>query len=192
MKRKLPSNICTIYFSHAHHTHIHLMSCFCLCFIDQNCPADPNVVFRCTKLFPIGPELSSTAQPVCWQQNTRLQNLDRKENLSDEYFQIRPKPGLKPRVYFSVFDIAWNVPLAPDCEWFYNSAFVTVATWTPLEAQQCLQVSLTMRFMIIRIMNTSLFVILGPQRKRGASGQIKKPPVEATAWCYTGTRYGWI
>ena len=41
-------------------------------------------------------------------------------------------------------------------------------------------------------MNTSSFVILGPQRKRGASGQIKKPPVEATAWCYTGTRYGWI
>ena len=28
----------------------------------------------------------------------------------------------------------------------------------------------------------------GP-RKRGALGQIKKPPVEATAWCYTGTRY---
>lgn len=46
--------------------------------------------------------------------------------------------------------------------------------------------------MIMQIMNTSSFVILGPQRKRGASGQIKKPPVEATAWCYTGTRYGWI
>jgi len=29
---------------------------------------------------------------------------------------------------------------------------------------------------------------LSPQRKRGAPGQIKKPPVEATAWCYTGTR----
>ena len=28
-----------------------------------------------------------------------------------------------------------------------------------------------------------------PQRcKRGAGGQIKKPPVDATAWCYTGTR----
>ena len=31
---------------------------------------------------------------------------------------------------------------------------------------------------------------LSPQRtpKRNSLGQIKKPPVEATAWCYTGTR----
>jgi len=30
---------------------------------------------------------------------------------------------------------------------------------------------------------------LSPQRcKRGSQGQIKKPPVDATAWCYTGTR----
>ena len=28
----------------------------------------------------------------------------------------------------------------------------------------------------------------GAGAKRGAGGGIKKPPVEATAWCYTGTR----
>ena len=98
----------------------------------------------------------------------------------------------KNQKYTVVYSSCREVGMLLSGNQFCNSGFVTVATWTPLEARQCLQVSVAMRFMIMQIMNPSSFVIQGPQRKRGASGQIKKPPVEATAWCYTGTRYGWI
>ena len=100
---------CTTTLCHIRRTHTFIViSCFCLCFIDEKCPADPNVVFRCTKLFPIGPsmELSSTQrrQAGSLSADNKIRDFrtwtGRRTELTNIFRSDRNK---KPKVYCSLF-----------------------------------------------------------------------------------------